>query len=170
VVEAVVPGHELAAELGASFDHFAIATRRIRDVLPLWIDALGGEFALGADNADVGWRTVRIRFAGDMCVELIEPLEGSGFFDGFFAGHPSGGLHHVTFLVDDVAAAFDRLDKAGYAPFGHDPSWYQLFVHPKRANGVLFQLMKRQEHEFMSMTLEDVLAGRGYRGTGLLSP
>jgi hypothetical protein len=30
----------LAGELGASFDHVAIAGRRIRDMLPLWRDTL----------------------------------------------------------------------------------------------------------------------------------
>jgi methylmalonyl-CoA/ethylmalonyl-CoA epimerase len=162
---------ELAESLDASFDHFAIATRRIRDLVPLWRDTLGGRFRLGADNAEVGWRTVRLEFAGAMSVELIEPLAGSTFLDGFLARHPTGGLHHVTFLVEHVGQAFHRLESHGYEPFGVDEGWYQLFVHPKRANGVLVQLMARTGiHEIADMTIEDVFAGRGYRGTGLPSP
>ena len=47
---------DLPADLGAVFDHVAIAGRRIRDLLPLWRDTLGGRFATGADNPAVGWR------------------------------------------------------------------------------------------------------------------
>jgi methylmalonyl-CoA/ethylmalonyl-CoA epimerase len=164
------PAAEFISDLGATFDHFAIATRRIRDLLPLWMDALGGIFGMGADNPDVGWRTVRIEFGSLPCVELIEPLEGSVFFDGFFRKFPQGGLHHVTFLVDDIEAAYARLEQGGYQPFGADESWNQLFVHPKQANGVLVQLMKRHGYDGPAMSLDDVLSGRGHQGTGLLSP
>ena len=34
--DAVAVHADLAADLGARFDHFAVATRRIRDALPLW--------------------------------------------------------------------------------------------------------------------------------------
>ncbi len=170
-----LPGHiDLAAALGATFDHFAIATRRIRDLLPLWRDTLGGRFTIGADNADAGWRTVRLELGGMPCVELIEPLRGSAFLDGFFRGHPAGGLHHVTFLVDDINAAFEHIAARGYQPFGIDQLSYQLFVHPRKAGGVLLQLMHRRTVSLPAirpaMTLEDVLAGRGYNGTGAASP
>lgn len=154
----------------ASFDHFAIASRRIRDLTPLWIDSLGGVFRMGADNAAVGWRTARIEFAGAMCVELIEPLAGSVFFDSFFRRHPSGGLHHVTFLVDDIEDAFTRLANSGYKPFGGHEPWHEMFVHPTHASGVLVQLMLRRRYEIPEMTIEDLYAGRGLMGTGLLSP
>lgn len=163
----------VVADLGATFDHFAVGTRRIRDALPLWRDTLGGEFTIGADNAEIGWRTVRLRLGGLQCVELIEPLPGSTFFDGFFRRHPSGGLHHVTFLVDDVEAAFARLAARGYQPFGADGQWFELFVHPRHAGGVLLQLMGRRtvnQPAAPPMTLADVLAGRGYHGTGIPSP
>ena len=164
---------DLPAELGATFDHVAIAGRRIRDMLPLWQDALGGRFKVGADNASLGWRTVRLELGGIMCVELIEPLPGSAFLDGFFARHPGGGLHHVTFLVNDVQTAFGQLEEHGFAPFGADERWFQLFVHPRQAGGVLLQLMQRHEPGTVAgpppMTLEDVLAGRGYNGTGVRS-
>jgi len=163
-------------------------------MLPLWQDALGGRFVIGADNASTGWRAVRLELGGIWCVELIEPLAGSAFLDGFFRRHPSGGMHHVTFLVDDVRAAFSRLASRGYEPFGADEQWFQVFVHPRQAGGVLLQLMMRQAGEGRDdgpgtaggsaagdgrdagagpaggMTLEDVLAGRGFRGTGLASP
>lgn len=163
---------DLAGELGATFDHVAVAGRRIRDMLPLWRDTLGGRFVIGADEPTTGWRAVRLELGGTWCVELIEPLPGSTFLDSFLRNRPAGGLHHVTFLVDDVRAAFERFAAHGYEPFGADQEWFQMFVHPKLAGGVLLQLMRRFPHshdEHPGMTVEDVLAGRGYRGTGVSS-
>lgn len=169
----------LAGELGATFDHVAIAGRRIRDMLPLWRDTLGGRFVVGADNPEIGWRAVRLELAGIWCLELIEPLPGSAFLDSFLRNRPEGGLHHVTFLVDDVKAAFERFTVRGYEPFGADQGWFQMFVHPHRSGGVLLQLMRRAHGRGDGpdggdggrvMTVEDVLAGRGYRGTGVSSP
>jgi methylmalonyl-CoA/ethylmalonyl-CoA epimerase len=173
-----LPGEEagLAGELGATFDHVAIAGRRIRDMLPLWRDTLGGRFVVGADNPESGWRAVRLELAGIWCLELIEPLAGSTFLDSYLRHRPDGGLHHVTFLVDDVKVAFERFAARGYEPFGADQEWLQMFVHPRRAGGVLLQLMRRahgqpdDRADGPAMTLEDVLAGRGYRGTGVSSP
>jgi methylmalonyl-CoA/ethylmalonyl-CoA epimerase len=164
----------LAGELGATFDHVAIAGRRIRDMLPLWRDTLGGRFVVGADNPAVGWRAVRLELSGVWCLELIEPLPGSAFLDSFLRSRPEGGMHHLTFLVDDVRAAFERFAAHGYEPFGADQEWFQMFVHPRRSGGVLLQLMRRQaaqgRADRLGMTVEDVLAGRGYRGTGVSSP
>jgi methylmalonyl-CoA/ethylmalonyl-CoA epimerase len=164
---------DLAADLGARFDHFAIATRRIRDALPLWRDALGGRFTVGADNAEIGWRTVRLEFSHASCVELIEPLGGSTFLDSFLRRNPGGGLHHVTFLVPDIKAAYAHLAACGYEPFGADDQWYQLFVHPRLAGGVLLQLMNPSAlsaHPLKQMSIDDVLAGAGFLGTGIPSP
>lgn len=164
----------LAGDIGATFDHVAVAGRRIRDMLPLWRDTLGARFVVGADNPEIGWRALRLELGGIWCVELIEPLAGSAFLDSYLRRHPEGGMHHVTFLVDDVRVAFERFAAHGYEPFGADEQWFQMFVHPRRAGGVLLQLMRRHlahgDAGQPVMTVEDVLAGRGHRGTGLSSP
>ena len=114
----------------------------------------------------------------------LTPLAGSAFLDNFLRRWPEGGVHHVTFLVDDVQAAFERFTARGYEPFGADQEWFQMFVHPRRAGGVLLQLMRRAHGReggdggegdegrgpATPMTVEDVLAGRGFRGTGVSSP
>ena len=148
-------GAGLARELGATFDHVAIAARRIRDMLPLWQDTLGGRFVVGADNPETGWRAVRLELSGVWCLELIEPLAGSAFLDSFLRHRPDGGLHHVTFLVDDVRAAFEWFTARGYEP---------------RGDGARGDGAERPAAERPAMTLEDVLAGRGHRGTGVSSP
>ncbi len=75
----------------------------------------------------------------------MAPTPGSTFFDAFFAGTGGrGGLHHVTFAVDDIDAAVAILDARGIEHFGlvHDPAgmWSEVFVHPRSNGGVLVQL------------------------------
>src|ERR1700683_21333 len=54
----------LAGDIGATFDHVAVAGRRIRDMLPLWRDTLGGRFVVGADNPEIGWGGGRVALWG----------------------------------------------------------------------------------------------------------
>jgi methylmalonyl-CoA/ethylmalonyl-CoA epimerase len=129
----------------AVFDHAAHAAPAIRDLLPLYVDQLGGEFLYGGDNTRVGYRGVVLGFAGGGKVELLEPLPGSRFFDSFFGRHPLGGLHHLTFRVADLAEAVTRARAAGFAPMAEnhdDPNWREAFLHPRVAHGVLIQFVQ----------------------------
>ena len=81
----------LADELGATFDHVAIAGRRIRDMLPLWRDTMGGRFVVGADNPEIGWRAVRLELGGTWCMELIEPLPGRRSWTASSGTGPTAG-------------------------------------------------------------------------------
>jgi len=164
-----------ALPLGAVFDHVAMAARRIRELLPLYRDVLGGQFYLGGDNVVVGYRGVQLRFADGSKIELLEPLAGSDFLDSFFRRNPLGGLHHVTFTVPSLAAALAALRGRGYSVHGEsrsDPAWQEVFVHPREAHGALVQLAQPGPGHGPAggLTLDDVLAGHGSRGTGVSSP
>ncbi|MDA8037783.1 MAG: VOC family protein [Actinomycetota bacterium] len=127
----------------ARFDHVAHAARSITSLLPLYRDLLGGEFIGGGDNPRLGFRTVQLRFAGGGRVELLEPLANSCFLESFMRRSPAGGLHHVTFKVDDIEEALSAVRSAGLEPFGvnlEQASWRELFVHPREAHGTLIQL------------------------------
>lgn len=149
----------------AVFDHAAHASRRIRDLLPLYQDQLGGNFLYGGDNVRVGYRGLVLGFTGGGKVELLEPLQGSSFFDSFFARQPLGGLHHLTFRVHDLSEAAARARSAGFQLIGEnhdDPNWREVFVHPRAAHGVLIQFVQSPP-EFplrdTGDTLESVLNG-----------
>ena len=82
---------------------------------------------------------------GEGRVELMAPTPGSTFFDRFFASTAGrGGVHHLTFAVDDLDAAVASLQARGITIFGHvrDPEgiWSEVFVHPRDNGGVLVQL------------------------------
>jgi methylmalonyl-CoA/ethylmalonyl-CoA epimerase len=139
----------LGADIGCHFDHVAIAAPRLRDLVPLWVDALNGEFQGGGDDTRSGYRTARIAYSGGFAIELMEPLPGSDFFAKFFAKNPTGGVHHITMNVDNHELAYERLMAAGYEPFGRsyeDPRWHEMFVHPKAGHGVLLQVVRHPPH------------------------
>ncbi len=163
------------AGLEASFDHTAVAARRIRDLLPIYQDLLGGVCVSGGDNVANGYRTAQLRYSNGSKVELMEPLPGSTFFDSFFElTRGRGGVHHLNFHVTDIHAAVDVLRGRGYRLFGlnlDNPRWRDVFLHPKEAHGVLIQLAQPGPRDGeVRPTLEDELAGRGRRGIGVPSP
>ncbi|MDX3108623.1 VOC family protein [Nonomuraea angiospora] len=163
--------------LEVSFDHTAVAAPRIRDLLPIYRDLLGGRhLGGGGDNRLVGFRTLQLTYANGSKVELMEPLAGSTFFDSFFElTRGRGGVHHLNFHVDDLTAAVALLTARGYRLHGlnqADPRWREVFLHPKEAHGVLIQLAQPGPREPGNVrpTLEEVLAGRGHNGNGIPSP
>ncbi len=55
---------------------------------------------------------VSLGYAGDLQLELIQPVSGETVHAEFLAAH-GPGLHHVCFAVDDVGAACARAEEAG---------------------------------------------------------
>jgi methylmalonyl-CoA/ethylmalonyl-CoA epimerase len=155
----------LPSGVDAVFDHAAHAGHTIAELLPLYVEQLGGRFLYGGDNTRVGYRGAVIGYEGGGKVELLEPLPGSSFFDSFFARNPLGGLHHLTFRVADLADSITRARAAGFTLVGEnhdDPNWREVFVHPRAAHGVLVQFVQSPP-EFprrdTGATLEGLLSG-----------
>jgi methylmalonyl-CoA/ethylmalonyl-CoA epimerase len=134
-----------AAGVTARFDHAAHAAPHIRDLLPTYRDLLGGEYAAGGPNTRVGYRAAYLKFSGGGHMELMEPLEGSTFFDSFFARQPLGGLHHVTYHVDSIESAIaiaDQLDIEVVGTWFDRADYKEAFLHPRSNHGVLLQLVE----------------------------
>ena len=55
---------------------------------------------------------VSLGYAGDLQLELIQPVRGPGIHREFLDAH-GPGLHHVCFAVDDVDAACAAAEAAG---------------------------------------------------------
>jgi catechol 2,3-dioxygenase-like lactoylglutathione lyase family enzyme len=55
---------------------------------------------------------VALGYAGDLQLELIQPVSGPGIHREFLDAH-GPGLHHVCFAVDDVDAACAAAEAAG---------------------------------------------------------
>jgi methylmalonyl-CoA/ethylmalonyl-CoA epimerase len=79
-------------------------------------------------------------------VELMEPLGAESPIAAFLARNAGGGVHHLCFEVDDIAAAVATLGAAGARVIGDgEPKIGAhgkpvVFLHPKDFQGTLIEL------------------------------
>ena len=92
--------------------HVAIAVPRLEDALPFYRDALGLQAEPIRDLPD---QRVRMVFLGDAKgrMELIQPTDGGSGVAKFVAEHPKPTLHHVCYVVDDLAGTLETLAHDG---------------------------------------------------------
>jgi methylmalonyl-CoA/ethylmalonyl-CoA epimerase len=131
----------LLTSIGARYDHTAVAGPNIAPLVEFYQDVLGGTFSHG-EVLPIGAVVMTFTIGGGR-IELMAPTPESTFFDRFFASTGGrGGVHHITFAVDDINAAVSVLSERGIETFGlHlDPIWSEVFVHPRANGGVLVQL------------------------------
>lgn len=53
-------------------------------------------------------------YAGNMQIEIIQPLSGPSTYTEFLDEHPQGGLHHLGAWVEDFDQASAALEAAGH--------------------------------------------------------
>jgi methylmalonyl-CoA epimerase len=126
-------------------DHVAVAVHSIDPALRLFRDALGGEYVADGpiDSGDERgrWRWFQMRLPGGGKIELLEPL-GEGFLTKFLSTRGEG-LHHITLKTDDITAAIERVQGAGYELVDvnlGNAHWKEAFLRPSQAHGTLIQL------------------------------
>jgi methylmalonyl-CoA/ethylmalonyl-CoA epimerase len=126
--------------------HVAIAVPRIEDALPFFGDALG----LTADRIrDLPDQRVRVVFLGDAKgrIELIQPIDGESGVAKFVAEQGKPTLHHVCYVVDDLAAMLEELARDGIELIDRAPrrgaEGMVAFIHPRASGGVLIELIDR---------------------------
>jgi methylmalonyl-CoA/ethylmalonyl-CoA epimerase len=109
------------------------------------------ETALGLASSEVEYVedqkvNVLVLYAGAQRIELVEPASADSPVSNFIAKR-GGGLHHLAWKVDDVAAAIARLEKDGVKMIDRAPrpgahGTRIAFVHPKSTGGVLMELVE----------------------------
>ena len=126
-------------------NHVAIAVRDIAKAANLYRDTLGAEVSDKVPQPDHGVSTVFIVLPNTK-IELLEPLGDASPIMKFLEKNPDGGIHHICYEVDDIAAARDRLKADGARVLGDgDPKIGAhgkpvLFLHPKDFCGTLVEL------------------------------
>ncbi len=161
----------LAQELSAEFEHVAVAAPRLRDLTPIYVDLLGGRPIWASDSTEYGFRVVWIEYANGTWHELMEPLAGSTFFDKFFAKRPYGGLHHITFLVNDLDRAQAICKDRGFKVVGfnnQEGQWKEFFLDISETHGTLIQIAESALELNQDWTIEQILNGE--HGNGIPSP
>ncbi len=126
-------------------NHVAIAVPDIMAAAAIYRDTLGATVSDAVQQPDHGVTTVFIELPNTK-IELLEPLGENSPIASFLEHNSSGGIHHICYEVNDIAAARDRLVQDGLRVLGDgDPKIGahgkpMLFLHPKDFNGTLVEL------------------------------
>ena len=126
-------------------NHVAIATADLEAASRLYRDVVGLGERVSAPRAlpDHGVTTVFVD-VGNTKLELLEPLGEDSPIRKFVDSKPDGGIHHLCFEVDDLAAAVQRLEAEGCRALGPPRTGAHglpvVFLHPKDMGGVLIEL------------------------------
>jgi methylmalonyl-CoA/ethylmalonyl-CoA epimerase len=138
-------------------DHLGIVVPDLDAATRFYRDVLGCPVSEPVIPPGQGIAIVFVPF-GNLRVELIAPtLERSPLahvlenhtVNDFLAREPAGGLHHVCYVVDDLAAVRDRLQAAGQRVLGTGSPIIGaggqpiLFLDPRCAAGALIELKQR---------------------------
>ncbi len=126
-------------------NHVAIVVPDIKAASAVYRDTLGAKVSAPVDLPAHGVTTVFVELPNTK-IELLYPLGAASPIAKFLAEHPSGGMHHVCYEVDDIYAARDALKRQGARVLGdgeprngaHDKP--VLFLHPKDFAGTLIEL------------------------------
>jgi methylmalonyl-CoA epimerase len=131
-------------------DHVAIIVRSLEQALAFYRDTLGIE---PSEVKEVPTEQVRIAFLplggpGGSEIELIEPATSDSSLTRFLEKRGEG-LHHICLEVDDIDAALAEMRAQGAPVLDQQPriaaEGRAIFLHPKGTNGVLLELLQKQE-------------------------
>ena len=126
--------------------HVAVAVPSLAEAIPFYRDVLGYHLDEPRLIAD---QHVRVAFAtlDGSRVELLEPADDQSGVARFVAERGRPTLHHLCFLVDDLAGTLVRLADEGVELVDHAPrrgvDGLVAFLHPRAANGILVELIDR---------------------------
>jgi methylmalonyl-CoA/ethylmalonyl-CoA epimerase len=126
-------------------NHVAIAVRDLERAARIYRDILGAEVSAPVPLREHGVTTVFVTLPNTK-IELISPLGQQSPIEKFLQRNPEGGIHHVCYEVDDIAAARDKLKVAGARVVGDgEPKIGAhgkpvIFLHPKDFAGTLIEL------------------------------
>jgi methylmalonyl-CoA/ethylmalonyl-CoA epimerase len=127
--------------------HVAVAVPSLSETIPFYRDVLGYRVD---EPRVIAHQRVRVAFAtrDGSRVELLEPTDSQSGVARFVAERGRPTLHHLCFVVDDLASTLVRLASEGVELVDHTPrrgvEGLVAFLHPRAANGVLVELIDRE--------------------------
>ena len=123
-------------------NHVAIVVRDLAAEAARYRDALGATVSAPPPLPEHGVTVVFVELPNSK-VELLAPL-GAASPVAAFLERTGGGMHHICYEVDDLAAASERLRAAGARVLGEPRIGAHgkpvLFLHPKDFAGTLVEL------------------------------
>jgi methylmalonyl-CoA/ethylmalonyl-CoA epimerase len=126
-------------------NHVAIAVPDLEAAAASYRTVLGAAVSPPQDEPDHGVTVVFVELPNTK-IELLAPLGEGSPIAPFLERNPAGGMHHICYEVEDLAAARDHLKAEGARVLGDgEPKIGAhgkpvLFLHPKDFMGTLIEL------------------------------
>lgn len=126
-------------------NHVAIAVPDLASATANYRDTLGAKVSPPQNLPDHGVTVVFVELPNTK-IELLHPLGDNSPIRKFLDANPAGGIHHLSYEVDDIYVARDQLKAAGKRVLGDgEPKIGAhgtpvLFLHPKDFNGTLVEV------------------------------
>lgn len=126
-------------------NHVAIAVPDLAAATANYRDTLGAKVSPPQDLPEHGVTVVFVELPNTK-IELLHPLGDNSPIRKFLDSNPAGGIHHLSYEVDDIYVARDNLKAAGKRVLGDgEPKIGAhgtpvLFLHPKDFNGTLVEV------------------------------
>ncbi|MHB8104045.1 MAG: VOC family protein [Dehalococcoidales bacterium] len=125
-------------------DHIAVVVKDVDSAIKSYTDMFGFKVVEKRDGPG-GEFTSAMLALGDIRVELFAPLKPGSFSK--FIEEKGGGLHHISFLTDDIVKEMKNLKAQGKKLQNEEPMSLPgakiAFVHPSAAENVLIELVQR---------------------------
>ncbi len=126
-------------------NHVAIAVPDLKAAGALYAETLGARVSAPLELPEHGVTTVFVELPNTK-IELLHPLGADSPIAGFLEKNPRGGMHHVCYEVEDIAAAAATLAASGLRVLGDGRPRTGahgkpvLFLHPADCAGTLIEL------------------------------
>ncbi len=126
-------------------NHVAIAVPDLEAAAAVYRDSLGAQLSEPLELPEHGVVTIFVELPNTK-IELLHPLGENSPIAKFLENNPSGGMHHICYEVDDIAAAATKLQESGARILGDGKPKIGahnkpvLFLHPKDFCGTLVEL------------------------------
>jgi methylmalonyl-CoA epimerase len=127
-----------------SVHHIGVAVDDLDEAIGRYASLFGARLEHRDRVEEQGVEAASLR-VGDSRIELLAPT-GPETPVGRFLAKRGPGMHHVAFLVEDVAAELERVRAEGAEPIDETPrrglfGLQVAFVHPQSTGGVLAEFV-----------------------------
>lgn len=127
--------------------HIGIAVKDIKASTALFERLFGSPPSHAEELPEHKVRTAMFEIGGSS-IELTEATDPESSITKFIAKRGEG-VHHVSFVVDDIEKELSRLKQLGFQLIEEKPrlgadNYYVAFLHPKSTNGVLVEISQKK--------------------------
>jgi methylmalonyl-CoA/ethylmalonyl-CoA epimerase len=130
-----------------SIAHIGIAVKHLGESRELFRKLLNSAPDHEEEVADQKVSTVMFRVGGTS-IELLAATQPDSPIARFIEKRGEG-VHHISFVVDDIDAELKRLKQEGFQLIDERPregadGYLVAFLHPKSTNGVLVEISQKK--------------------------